>query len=96
MVEHMVTHEDLNDRLVKGDARFCIIETKLDDLIGIVTKLTETVEPIRNDISTIKEITGGWKALGTLGQFAKWAGGIAAALGAIWIVMKAATKALIL
>lgn len=91
-----VSHEDIDNRLERGEGRFTAIEKKLDELIGAVTTLTETVEPIRDDISTIKEMTGGWKAIGIAGRFVKWAGGVAAAIVAVLVVIKAGAKALLL
>ncbi|MEN9924069.1 MAG: hypothetical protein RL268_195 [Pseudomonadota bacterium] len=72
------------------------IENKLDALIASVDSLTKTVEPIRDDISTIKEMTTGWRAVGTVGRFIKWAGGIATAFVAGWVLFKAGIKALVL
>ena len=87
-----VSHEDLADRLASGETRFRTIETKLDDLILSVKTLAETVEPVVSDISTIKEITSGWRALGTIASFVKWASGLVAAFGVLWVAMKAAAK----
>ena len=90
-----VTHEQLAERLDKGDRRFGAIEEKLDALIESVDKLTATVEPIKDDISVIKEMTSGWRAVGTIGKFAKWVGSIATALAAIWLILKVSARALV-
>lgn len=89
-----VSHEDIDERLARGEGRFREIEDKLDNLIEGVAKLTATVEPIRDDISTIKEMTGGWKAIGQIGRFFKWVSGVGAGVAivaaAIVVVVKAA------
>jgi hypothetical protein len=91
-----ITHEDIDARvraveqsLIGGIGRFNGIEQKLDDVIESVAQLTATVEPIRADMSTIKEMTGGWKAIGTVGRFIKWSSGIAVAIGAFALAAKA-------
>ena len=58
-----VSHEDIDERLARGEGRFREIEDKLDNLIEGVAKLTATVEPIRDDISTIKELVRRWYGL---------------------------------
>lgn len=90
-----VSHEDLANRLDSGDNHFKCIDKKLDELIEGVQSLTETVEPIRADISTIREITAGWKALGTVGAFVKWASGIALGVLALWAFAKALAKGML-
>lgn len=91
-----VTHEDLDRRveaveiaLSNGVERFQGVEDRLDSIIASVDRMAETIAPIRDDISTIKEMTGGWKAIGTVGRFIKWLSGIAVAIGAIAVAAKA-------
>jgi hypothetical protein len=91
----MTTHEDIAARLDKGDVRFVGIENKLDALSASVESLTKTVEPIRDDISVIKEMTGGWRAIGTAGRFAKWIGGVVGAIVALWAFLKITAKAMV-
>lgn len=85
----MISHEDIAERIDASDERAGAIEKKLDALIESVDALTKIVEPIADDIFTIKEMTGGWKAIGTFGRFLKWMGGLAAAIAAIVVALKA-------
>jgi hypothetical protein len=90
-----LTHADLAVRLDKADQRFGNIDTKLDNLIMSVNNLSDTIEPIHDDIMTIKEMTTGWRALGALGQFIKWSSGIALGIVAVWALLKAMAKGLL-
>jgi hypothetical protein len=91
-----ITHEDIDRRvrdveraLDKGVHRFKGIEDRLDHILASVESMATTIKPIRDDISTIKEMTGGWKAIGTVGRFIKWSSGIAVAIGAFALAAKA-------
>lgn len=95
-----VTHEDLDRRveaveiaLSNGVERFQGVEDRLDSIIASVDRMAETIAPIRDDISTIKEMTGGWKAIGTVGKFIKWVGVLAASFTGIIGFMILAAKA---
>jgi len=91
-----ITHEDIDRRIIvvenaleRGVERFGGLESRLDTIIHSVGQLNETIAPIRDDISTIKEMTGGWKAIGVVGRFIKWVGGIAVAVAAVAVMAKA-------
>jgi hypothetical protein len=95
-----ITHEDIDARvraveqsLIGGIGRFNGIEEKLDAVIDSVAQLTATVEPIRADMSTIKEMTGGWKAIGTVGRLIKWVGVIAGSITAVIALVVVTAKA---
>lgn len=84
----MVSHEDIAEHIDASDEGAGPIEKKLDELLKRVDALAKIVEPIAGDISTIKEMTGGWEAIGTFGRFLKWIGGLAAAVAAIVVALK--------
>ena len=89
----VVSHEDTAERIDASDEGAGPIEKKLDELLKRVDALAKIVEPIAGDISTIKEMTGGWKAIGTVASFIKWTGALAGAIAMIVGVVIAATKA---
>ena len=97
-----VTHEDIQARLASGQQRFTHVEGALNEVKRALQEVIrgqeefrETIKPISDDIAQIKDMVGAWKAIGSAGRFAKWLGGIATGLVALWIVMKAGAKALV-
>lgn len=100
--QRSVTHEDIQDLLESGQQRFAHVEDVLNEVkqtleqvIKGQDELRETIKPISADIAQIKDMVGAWKTIGSVGRFAKWIGGIATSLVALWIVMKAGAKALV-
>lgn len=100
--QRSVTDEDIQARLASGQQRFAHVEDvlfevkhALEQVIKGQDELRETIRPISDDIAQIKDMVGAWKAIGSAGRFAKWLGGIATGLVALWIVMKAGAKALV-
>lgn len=88
----MVSHEDINDRLSHGEARFTTIDAKLTE----ITRLLEPLPEMQKDIAATKEIVEAWGAVKSVGKFVKWIGGIATAILAAWVILKAGVKALVL
>lgn len=61
----------------------------------IVHLMQEDMHTIRTDVKSMKEILDAWndakgviRTIQLLGQIAKWIGGIAAAVGAVWLLFK--------
>jgi hypothetical protein len=95
------THEDILEQIALGQKRFSQVEDVLLDLKHSLASVVqgqnefrETIKPISDDITQIKDMVSAWKAIETAGKFAKWIGGIAAALAAVWVVAKAGAQAL--
>lgn len=80
----MITHEDLNDRLGRGEARFTVIEGKLDAIASAL----DTLPDMARKIDETRDIVEAWHAVKTGGKFLKWLGGIAVAIAAIWAILK--------
>lgn len=64
----------INERLDNGDRRMSGIETKLAENTAITSEIKEILAAARL----------GFKVIGGLGSFIKWAGGAAAAGAALW------------
>lgn len=92
-LQKQISHEDIADRLERGEARFSCIEGKLNDISEGIKHLSETVEPLRDDVSTIKEMASGWKALNTIGHFFSWIGKLGAGVALIYAAAAVALKA---
>lgn len=73
--------DPIHQRLERGEARFRMIDKKLDTLIA-------SVEALQKDVAETKEIVEAWSAVKTIGKFVKWAGGILAACVAIGVAVK--------
>ena len=95
-----VTHEDIMERLKAGDQRFETVEstlkdigTALKDLHTGQTKIREDIKPVIDDITIIKDWIGAAKAVKIGTRLIKWAGAIAAAMGAIVVAAKVTAAA---
>lgn len=53
-----------------------------------IADLTAIVEPIRDDVADIKEMAGVWQTVKNLSRFAKWIGGLATAVTAVFLLLK--------
>lgn len=96
---HAVTHEDLADELTEGRGRIHALETGVEAINEKLTCISEKLSilpDMQKEIAATKEIVEAFGAVKTMGKFVKWIGGIATALVALWIVMKAVAKAVIL
>lgn len=80
--EKQVSHEDIVERLERGDNRFRCIEEKMDAILN-------SLEGIRSEVGATKEIVEAWGAVKTAGKFIKWLGGVVAAAIAILVAAKA-------
>lgn len=71
----------IDERLANGDARMGKIEAEL-------TRNTEATEEVRDLLAAAK---GAFRVLGGIGAVARWVGGIAAAIVALWGLLYAIT-----
>ncbi len=88
----MVTREDIDHRLEKGENRFSTIDNKLSEIADLLKPLPRMQE----DIAATKELVEAWATVKNAGRFIKWTGTIAGAIVAIWLLLKAGVKALVL
>lgn len=83
-----VTHEQLAERLDRGDMRFQAIEKRLaalEDQTGCLPKMQQ-------DVSATREIVEALSAVKTVARFIKWSASLAAALAALWAIVRASAK----
>jgi hypothetical protein len=80
-----VTHEDIRQDLVNGGKRFEALEKGQADILALL-------KPMQQDIAATKDIVEAWAVAKGVGNFIKWASGIAAGLLAIWALAKALAK----
>lgn len=85
MARDAVSHEDLADRLDKGDGQFVSINEKLE---AIATAL-EPLPQMQRDIAKTREIVETYETIKNLAKFVKWASGAVAGVLAIWVFLKA-------
>lgn len=83
-----VTHEDMDDRLEAGEARFKTIEKKLDSLIT-------SVGEVKKEVIKTREVVEAFETVKNLAKFLKWASTAAAGILALWVFLKAMAKGLI-
>jgi hypothetical protein len=83
-----ISHEDIDDRLRRGEARFTSIEHKLDQVLA-------EMGTIRADVCETRELVEVWTAAKTFGKFVKWAAGLTTGLAGLWIVLKASAAAVV-
>lgn len=88
------SHQDIQDRLESGNARFTKLEQKLDE----ITELLKILPELQKDVAATKEIVEVWnkgkstaQAFIAFGRFVKWIAGILTAIAAIFLVVKAGT-----
>ena len=74
------------DRLEAGEGRFASMEISLAKVLAAVEPLPE----MKRSIDSTKEIVEAWGAVKTGGKFVKWASGILAGVGVIYVVVKGA------
>ena len=82
----MIGHEQIMARIEAGDLRFASIERGL-------ARVLEAVEPLpemKRSVDATKEIVEAWDAVKTGGKFVRWASGILAGIGLIYVVVKGA------
>jgi len=94
----VVTHDQVDARvrvvenaLAAGVARFNNLDCKID---AIATSL-ENLPQMQEDISATKDLVAAWATVKNTGRFVKWIGGIAAAIVAITMFVRATVKALV-
>ena len=76
--------EEIHQRLKAGDERMAGLERQVAEN----TALTRENTAITRDIKDLLDAARlGFKVLGGLGVFIKWAGGIAAGLAALWALI---------
>lgn len=81
--------EEIRERLKAGDDRMA----GLEEQVAENTALTRENTAITRDIKDLLDAARmGFKVLGGLGVFIKWAGGIAAGLGALWAIFHQGPK----
>ena len=88
----MVSHEDIDNRLEKDEGRLSDIDSKLSEIAELLKPLPE----MQKDIAATKELVEAWATVKNAGRFIKWTGTIAGAIVAIWLLLKAGVKALVL
>lgn len=88
----MVTREDIDNRLEKDEGRLSDIDSKLSEIAELLKPLPE----MQKDIAATKELVEAWATVKNAGRFIKWTGTIAGAIVAIWLLLKAGVKALVL
>lgn len=81
MMDIILSHERMNDRLDKTDAQIGSIREEL-------SKNTEVTTEVRDYLQAFK---GGFKVLGWFGTALKWTAGVAAAAAALWTAWKTIT-----
>lgn len=84
----MTTRED--SYLAHGDARLSAIDKALKGIMEHVQHIPE----MREQIAETRDIVEAWSTAKNVGRFIKWAGGILAALAAMWIAVKSAAAGL--
>ena len=87
--------EPIHQRFEWGEARFRMIDKKLDTLIASIAALKQDVDELKTDVAETKEIVEAWSAVKTIGKFVKWTGGILAAVVAIGVAVKVGVAAAI-
>lgn len=83
-----ITHEQLAERLDRGDMRFQAIEKELADLKQAVAPIPE----MRKDVAATREIVEALSAVKTVARFIKWSASLVAALAALWAIVRASAK----
>lgn len=83
-----VTHEEIKRDLIDGGRRFDTIEATLRDILEKLRSLPE----MQKDIAETREIVEAWDTAKNVARFIKWMAGIAAAVGVLWAIAKAAAK----
>ena len=83
----------IHERFERGEARFRMIDQKLDTLIASMAALKQDVDELKTDVAETKEIVEAWSAVKTIGKFVKWTGGILAAVIAIGVAVKVGVAA---
>lgn len=73
--------QEIEDRLDKGAKNMRDMRTELADNTAVTTEVKQLLEAGKN----------GLKVLGWIGVGAKWVGGLAAAITALWTLLYAAT-----
>lgn len=71
------THEDIMDRLKRGEDRFAHIEAQQAAILDALKPL----ESVREDVAATKEIVEAWSAVKTAGNFLRWIGPIFLPIG---------------
>lgn len=85
-----ITHEQLAERLDRGDRRFQAIETKLASL----EEQTGCLPQMQADVAATRELVEALSAVKTVARFIKWSASLAAALAALWAIVRASAKGL--
>lgn len=78
------THDDIMDRLGRGDDRFRRIEEQQAAILAAL----EPLKGVREDVAATKEIVEAWAAVKTMGKFIKWAGGLILVVSGVLVAMK--------
>lgn len=81
--------EEINQRLDSGDIRMSSIESQVAENTALTRENTAITLEIKELLDAARM---GFKVLGGLGTFIKWAGGIAAGLGALWAIFHQGPK----
>jgi len=64
------------------------IAQRVDSLDRKIDALIASVEGIRSDVAETKDIVAAWESVKLWAQFTKWAAGLGASLGALWLMAK--------
>lgn len=83
-----LSHDDLAARLDAGNQRFAAIDGKLSEIADLLKPLPQ----MQTDIAATKDIVEAWSTAKNVARFIKWASGIVAAFGILWVAVKAAAR----
>lgn len=90
-MDETVTHADIQRDLAEGNRRFDTIEKRLHEISEMLKHLPQ----MQQDIAATKDIVEAWTVAKGVGNFLKWASGIAMGLLAIWALAKALAKEMV-
>ncbi|MDZ7894223.1 MAG: hypothetical protein U5M50_04200 [Sphingobium sp.] len=93
-----MTDRDIIARLAQGDKRFDMIDSKMDQVLAMMTDLQNDMAKVKADAAETKEIVEAWSTVKNVGKFIKWAGALATAIagiGAVFIAFVLLIKAAI-
>jgi len=83
-----ITHEQLAERLDRGDRRFQAIEKKL----ACLDERTAGLPQMQADVAATRELVEALSAVKTVARFIKWSASLVAALAALWAIVRASAK----